>query len=243
MALANDKKLEGKISLITGAGRGIGRATAKLFAEHDSDLVLVSRTKSELEQTAKICSEFDVDIMIRPTDLSSSDEIGDLFIDLLGRFPQIDILVNNAGIFHSGLTENIDLESFREVMRVNVEAPLLLSQKMLKTVDSENGGCIVNVSSYSGCVEVEKYPGFGVYDISKYALWGLTEILAIECEQKKVRVNQVSPAGVNTDMFRRAVGPDAEAPLQPEDVAEKILYFASDDSAPSTGENLMVPGL
>jgi len=241
--LADNRKLNNKIALITGAGRGIGRATSVLFARHGADLALVSRTESELEETARMCAEFDVEIMIRPTDLLSFEDMDSLFFDLPGQFPCVDILVNNAGAFHREYMEDIDIENFCEVMRVNVEAPLYLSQKMLKTIDPRRGGCIVNVSSYSGCFGVEKFPGFGAYNISKYALWGLTEILALECKSKNVLVNQVSPAGVDTDMFRKAVGPDAVAPLKTEDVAEKILYYASDDSAPATGENMMIPSL
>lgn len=240
--MADTKALEGKVALVTGAGRGIGRATCELFAKHGADLVLVSRTESELEGTAKKCAAHGAKPFVRPTDISSPSDVDDLFIDLLARFPRVDILVNNAGIFHGAPMEEFDLDKFREVMKINVEAPLYLSQKMLKTVDPEAGGAIVNISSYSGCFGTSKFPRFGAYNMSKYALWGLTEILALECEEKGVRVNQVSPAGVDTRMFREAVGEGVTPGLKPEDVAEKILYFASDESAPATGQNVMVPG-
>jgi NAD(P)-dependent dehydrogenase (short-subunit alcohol dehydrogenase family) len=89
---------------------------------------------------------------------------------------------------------------------------------------------------------VEKFPTFGSYNISKYGLWGLTEILALELKQKNIRVNQVSPSGVDTELFYRAVPPGVQPSLSPEDVANIILYLASERSAPLSGENLRLFG-
>ena len=102
-------------------------------------------------------------------------------------------------------------------------------------------GTIVNISSYSGCFNVSKFPKFGAYNISKYALWGLTEILALENKENNIRVNQISPSGVATKMLQQAMGSKVGAEFKPEDVARKILYLASDDSAPITGQNIMMP--
>lgn len=234
-------KLRGKTALVTGAGRGIGRATAILFAEHDANLAIVSRTQSELEKTAGLCAENGTSVLAMPLDISKTSNIDLLFESIAEQFSSVDILINCAAIFDSGLMESYPIQDFRKMMDTNFYAPFYLSQKMLAMVDRKIGGAIVNVSSYSGCFGVEKFPGFGAYNISKYALWGLTEILAIENKRSNVRVNQVSPSGVDTQMFKQAVPPGVRAEFTPEDVAEKILYLASDDSAPMTGMNIMMP--
>jgi phosphatidylserine synthase len=127
------------------------------------------------------------------------------------------------------------------MLDINVTAPLYLSQKAIAMMNAEKGGTIVNISSYSGCFNVSKFPQFGAYNISKYALWGLTEILALENKNRNIRINQLSPSGVDTQMLQQAMGSRVGAEFAPEDVAEKVLFLASDDSAPMTGQNLMMP--
>lgn len=235
-----EKKLKDRIALITGAGRGIGRAASILFAEHGADLIMVSRTVSELEQTAAQCRESGVRVLHKALDVTDQDAIDNLFKDIKGQFGRLDILINNAARFSSGLMKDYNPEQFRLMMETNVVAPFYLSQKMAAISDKDRGGTIVNISSFSGCFGVEKFPGFGAYNISKYGLWGLTEILALEFKELNIRVNQVSPSGVETKMFHEAVPPGVTADLSPEQAAEKILYLASDDSAPLTGANVMI---
>jgi len=236
------KKLSGKTALITGAGRGIGRATAILFAEQGADVILVARTIDQLEKTAEKCRTFNVKAAIKATDLADQKQIESMIDDIKQTYPQIDILINNAGHFDGGLMEDYDIESFRHMLDINLLAPFYLAQKIIPLMDHETGGTIVNVSSFSGCFNVPKFPSFGAYNISKYGIWGLTEILALELNDRNIRVNQVSPSGVDTEMFHKAVPPGVSADLQPEQVAEKILYFASNESSPRTGENFMMSG-
>jgi len=237
------KKLSGKSALITGAGRGVGRATAILFAEEGANLILIARTAGELEETERLCLKNSTNIFTRTIDLARESQIDNLIGKLPDDFTPIDILVNNASRFDSGPMSEYSIDDLKMMLQVNLLAPFYLSQKVIAMMNKETGGSIVNVSSFSGCFGVEKFPGFGAYNISKYALWGLTEILALEGKEKNIRVNQIAPSGVDTQMFREAVPPGVEPDLTPEEVARQILYLASDDSYPLTGANIMIDGM
>lgn len=236
------KKLSGKTVLITGAGRGIGRATAVLFAENGADLVLISRTAHELEDTVGLCTTEGIKVSWDSVDLSRQPDIDAFLEKLVKEHPRIDILINNAAHFDAGAMIDYKLEDFRHMLQVNLIAPFYLSQRVIQVMDKTAGGAIVNISSFSGCFESEKFPGFGAYNISKYGLWGLTETMALENRQSNIRVNQISLSGVDTDMFRKAFPPGIEADLTPGYVAEHILYLACNDSAPLTGANIMLYG-
>jgi NAD(P)-dependent dehydrogenase (short-subunit alcohol dehydrogenase family) len=236
------RKLLSRKALITGAGRGIGRAAAILFAENGADLILVARTGKELAETAAQCKSDKIRICQAAVDISDIGQIDHMFDSVKSNFSRLDVLVNNAGHFHGGLMANISVDDFKYTLATNLIAPFYLSQKAITLMDKEIGGTIVNISSFSGCFGVEKFPGFGAYNISKYGLWGLTEILALENRDKNIRVNQISPSGVDTRMFRQAVPPGITPQLTPEEVARFILFLASDDSYPLTGQNIMLSG-
>jgi len=234
-------ELKGKIALITGAGRGIGRATALLFAEEGADLFLTGRTSRALEETAERCRKAGGRIFWYNADLSEIGQINELFDKIREQTERLDILINNAGHFDSGAMVSFSPSRMEYLLRVNLIAPFYLSRESLPLMTS--GGSIVNISSFSGCFGVEKFPGFGAYNISKYGLWGLTEILALENRNRNIRVNQISPSGVDTEMFRRAVPPGVEPDLSLAEVARHILYLASDESYPLSGENIMLAGM
>jgi len=234
-------KLDHKTAMVTGGGRGIGRATAELFAQNGANVVIVARTESELRETARVCSQYDVKVLWKAVDLAKLDQIDTLFDEIVKAFPSLDILVNNAAKFDSGMMAEYDIARFRNMLDINLIAPFYLSQKAVAMMNPESGGAIVNISSFSGCFNTVKFPGFGAYNISKYGLWGLTEILALELESKNIRVNQVSPSGVDTRMFEQAVPPGIKAEFQPSDIARKILELVSDKSSGITGQNIMMP--
>ncbi len=236
-------KLQGKTALITGAGRGIGRATAILFSEEGANLVLLSRNRSELEETATICTANNVKVHCEEIDLAQRSKIDGLFRNISDQFPQIDILINNAARFDRGLMSEFDLDRLELMLKVNLIAPFYLSQKFIVARNGLRGGSIVNISSYSGLMGVEKFPGFGAYDMTKYALWGLTEILAVENKDLGLRVNQLTISSVDTAMFRQAFPDGGKPALTMREVTAKILYLASDDSIPLTGQNEIMPPL
>ncbi len=234
--------LFGKTALITGAGRGVGRATAVRFAGEGANLLLAARSEDQLEETASLCNKENVRVFFQPLDISDFTWVDRFFGNIPPDFPRINILINNAAHFDSGALAGYDIDNFNFMLKVNLTAPLYLSQKVIPLMKN-SGGTIVNISSLSGCFGAEKFPGFGAYNISKYGLWGLTEMLALEHKQDNIRVNQISLSGVDTEMYRKAVPPGVKANLTPEEVAGQILYLASDDSYPLTGENIILTGM
>jgi NAD(P)-dependent dehydrogenase (short-subunit alcohol dehydrogenase family) len=238
------KRLLGKTSLITGAGRGIGRATAVLFAREGSDLILAARSAEQLAETAALCHEADENcaVLTVPTDLSDLSQLNRLSVSVAGFTDGVDVLVNNAAVFEAGLVQEFSIDKFRELLEVNLLAPFRLSQMVMSLMDKKESGTIVNISSLSGCFGTTKFAGFGPYNISKYGLWGLTEILALENWRRGIRVNQLSLSGVDTQMFTKAAPPGLKPELAPEQVAQEILYLASEESAPITGKNLILDG-
>jgi 3-oxoacyl-[acyl-carrier protein] reductase len=238
------KGLFGKTALITGAGRGIGRATAMMFAEQGADLILIARTALQLDETTVLCKTVNSDVRVLsvPTDLADLKQI-DRFFELANeRRMTVDILINNAAVFAAGRSREFPVNQFQHLLDINLLAPYYLCQRVIPMMDQKRGGTIVNVSSLSGCFGTTKFPGFGAYNISKYGLWGLTEILALENKEYNIRVNQISLSGVDTQMFLEAAPPGVKADLTPEQVAAEILYLVSDESAPRTGGNLILDG-
>ncbi len=236
-------KLKGKTALITGAGRGIGKATAIRFAEEGANLILLSRTQIELKETARECEDKDVKVYRETVDLADRNRIDRFFNNIPEGFPPIDILINNAALFDRGLTSEYAVDKLELMLKVNLMAPFYLSQKFTALRHGKHGGSIVNISSYSGLNGVEKFPGFGAYNITKYALWGLTEILALEHKDSGLRVNQLTLSSVETRMFHQAFPNGGDPQLTMDEVTEKILFLASDDSAPMTGQNIIMPPL
>jgi NAD(P)-dependent dehydrogenase (short-subunit alcohol dehydrogenase family) len=237
------RKLQGKTALITGAGRGIGKATAIRFAGEGVNLILLSRTQKELEETARICEAEDAKTYWVTLDLAIRNGIDRLFENIPGHFLPIDILINNAALFDRGLMNEYSADRFELMLKVNLLAPFYLSQKFVASRKGKAGGSIVNISSYSGLFGVHKFPGFGAYNITKYALWGLTEILALENENQGLRVNQITLSSVDTRMFHQAFPKGGVPQLTMDEVTEKILFLASDDSVPMTGRNIIMPPL
>ncbi len=236
-----NRKLSGKTALVSGAGRGVGRGISLEFASAGASLVLLARTSSELEETAAACRKLGATVTAEVIDLARPEEISSLFERLAARNVTIDCLINNAAILIKSVMEDYQPADFSKMLAVNLVAPLLLAQKAIPLM-KPRGGTIVNISSLSGCLGVPKFPGFGAYNISKYGLWGLTEILAIELRQFGIRVNQLSLSAVDTEMFRSAAPPGLTADLAVEQVARQALFLASADSDPLTGQNIILTG-
>lgn len=237
-----ERQLDGKIALVTGASRGIGNAVVRLFAAQGAKIFCCARSEEKLRELRDKLSNQGADIYPKAIDLGKATEIDGLFEFISEHTDRIDIVINAAGNFARARIDEIDEADYDMVMNVNLKAPLMICRNAIPYMEKAGGGTIVNVSSLSGCFGLEKFPTFGTYNISKYGLWGLTEILALELKEKNIRVNQVSPSGVDTKLFYRAVPPGVEPSLSPEDVANIILYLASEKSAPLSGENLRLFG-
>lgn len=190
--------LDGKVAIVTGAGRGIGAATARLFAAEGAKVVLASRSQEQLETTAaQIGAETEVGQVITvPTDISEEAQVEALFQRSLEEFGPLDILVNCAATIEVRPFIEMDLAIWQEVMATNVNGTFLCSRAAFRQMnESGKGGSIVNLSSLSGVRGPEKFPGFSAYIVSKYGVLGLTESLAVEGKPYRIRVNCVAPGG------------------------------------------------
>jgi NAD(P)-dependent dehydrogenase (short-subunit alcohol dehydrogenase family) len=230
--------LQGKVAIVTGAGRGIGAATARLFAAEGARVVLASRTESELEAVAgAIGGAVGADrVLAVPTDLASELSIIALFRSTTERFGDLHTLVNNGGIFHSAPVEELTAEDWDAVMAVNARGTFLTSREALRRFRAlGHGGSIVNVSSLGGLRGTAKFKGFTAYTVSKFAVVGLTECVAAEARELRVRVNCVAPGAVATRMLREAA-PFLRTETSPEDVARTIRFLCDDaESGAITG--------
>lgn len=234
-------RFENKIAIVTGAGRGIGAATARLFAREGAKVTLASRNSEELREVGRQINEYGGHALIVPTDISDEAQVVALFEQTRREFGTLDILVNNAAVIEVRDFVDMDLATWEQVMQVNVRGTFLASREAFRhLLAAHKGGAIVNLSSLSGVRGPQKFPGFSAYVVSKYGVLGLTEILAVEGKSYGIRVNCVSPGAVDTAMLKKAA-PFLNTQTLPDDIAKTILYLADDEQTGHiTGANIEV---
>jgi len=222
-----------KVAIVTGAGRGIGAAVATLLAVGGARVVLASRTVDELAATrdaiaARAGHARVVDV---PTDLARESDVVSLFDATMEHFGDLHILVNNAGLFLGGDFAKIGVETWDAVQAVNVRGAFLASREAFRRLRAlRHGGAIVNMGSLGGVRGTEKFPGFTAYTVSKFALVGLTESLAVEGKPLGIRVNCVAPGAVETRMKQQAA-PFLRTQTTAEDVARTVRFLCDDDES------------
>ncbi len=235
--------LEGKVAIVTGAGRGIGAATARLFAREGARVVLASRTAAEIEAVAAQINEMGAahPALAVPTDVSDEAAVQALFAQVEQTFGPVDILVNNAATIEVRNFVEMDLATWEGVMSVNVRGPFLCSREAFRQmIAAGRGGAIVNLTSLSGVRGPQKFKGFSAYVVSKYGVLGLSEILAVEGKPHGIRVNSIAPGAVDTVMLKKAA-PFLNTTTTPDDIARTILFLADDaQSSHLTGANIEV---
>ena len=241
-------KLSGKVAIVTGGSRGIGKATAILFAQHGANVVITSKNNSNLQNAAKEMKN----VVAVPGDIRKNADVENVVKSALETFGKIDILVNNAGIFPKVKPlHEISEEEWNDVIDVNLTGQFRFTKAAIPYLMKTNG-CIVNVSSDAGLKSFENFEA-DAYTASKGALVLLTKASAVEYAKYKIRVNCVCPGIVETDMTRPYLGNEADRAMaiaehpigrigMPEDVAKAILYLASEDSSWITGAILPVDG-
>jgi NAD(P)-dependent dehydrogenase (short-subunit alcohol dehydrogenase family) len=221
--------LDGAVAIVTGAGRGIGAATARLLAAAGARVVLASRTAHELEAVAAEIG--DGRALAVPTDLASEASIVALFDAAVERFGDLHVVVNNGGTFRKAPVEATSVADWDAVMDVNARGTFLASREALRRFRRlGHGGAIVNVSSLGGIRGTPKFEGFAAYSASKFAIVGLTECVAVEGRPLGVRVNCVAPGAVDTRMMRDAA-PFLRTTTTPDDVARTIRFLCDDDES------------
>jgi NAD(P)-dependent dehydrogenase (short-subunit alcohol dehydrogenase family) len=247
------KLLEEKSVLITGAGRGIGKAIAQIFVQHGAKVVIGDINESWVNDTAAIINhEFPGSAIAAHLDVSNAESAAHAINTTVKNFGSLDVLVNNAGIHRSHLFIDFPLDDFELVYKVNVQGTLICSQLAAKQMIKQGkGGSIISFSSASG---KKPDPGGTAYCSSKSAIIGLTRVMALELGQYGIRANCVLPGATDTEMLRGVL--EAEPSLKkiledrtplgkmamPEDQANAVVFLASDLASHITGEQLVVSG-
>jgi NAD(P)-dependent dehydrogenase (short-subunit alcohol dehydrogenase family) len=243
----NAFRLDGKIALVTGAGRGIGRACAIALTAAGAELVLVSRTRSELDEVAGAIRSGRGRAQPLVLDVTRSDAVRDAFAGL-GR---LDILVNNAGINRPQPFLDVDEPTLDLLLGLNVRAAFIVAQAAARLMVIDGSGVIINMSSQMGHVGSER--NRTVYVMTKHALEGLTKAMAVELAPKGIRVVSIAPTFVETPLSKPFLDdPDTRTwilnriPLgrvgTAEEVALTVVFLASPAAALMTGSSLLVDG-
>jgi meso-butanediol dehydrogenase/(S,S)-butanediol dehydrogenase/diacetyl reductase len=237
-----------KVVIVTGAGSGIGAATARRFAKEGAAVVLAGRTRDKLDEVARTIGKDDK-VMVRPTDVADLSDVEGLVRDAVARFGRLDVLVNNAGTVVEGKITDVSAEDWRKVMATDLDGVFYGCRAALPELIKTKGS-IVNTSSVSG---LGGDWGMSVYNAAKGAVTNFTRALAMDHGRDGVRVNAVCPSltrsEMTDDMFenqelmdkfmeRIPLGRAAEA----EDIADVIAFLGSDDARFITGVNLPVDG-
>jgi NAD(P)-dependent dehydrogenase (short-subunit alcohol dehydrogenase family) len=230
--------LAGKVAIVTGASRGIGRAIAALFAAEDGAVVLAARDAERLEENAQVIALAGGRALAIPVDVADEVSVAALFARTAEAFGPVDILVNAAGAFARAPIVEMTTATWEAVLNVNLRGTFLCCREAFRVMPPR-GGAIVNFSSLSGVPKVEKFPGNSAYVTSKFGVAGLSEALAVEGKPFNIRVVAVSPGAVDTEMLR-AAAPHLKAGMTPEQMARIVLFLVGPDAAPLHGTNLEI---
>ncbi|MBM3460115.1 MAG: 3-oxoacyl-ACP reductase FabG [Armatimonadetes bacterium] len=241
-------RLDGRVALVTGASRGIGKGIALVLARAGADLALSARDTTMLRETAALVEAEGRRAAVVPADLRNVEDCRILVnraVDALGR---VDILVNNAGLGNTGPVETITVEKWDEILETNLRSAFLLSQAAVEVMGPQNWGRIINISSVAG--HTGGVAGSVAYASSKGGMHTLTRTLARDLAPRGITVNAVAPGQIETDMGRvppeRLPGLLKMIPLGrlgvPEDIGYAVLYLASEEAAYVTGAVLDVNG-
>ena len=219
------RQLAGKVALVTGASRGIGRAISIALARETATVVLAARSGEKLKDTAKLVTQAGGKADIVVTDLADEQAIKNLVKVTAERFARLDILVNNAGVTHSAALQETKTADWDRCFQVNARAPFILCREALPLLKKAESAYIINIASVVG---VKGYPLQSAYTASKHALRGMTISLAEELKGSNIRVHLLCPGGVDTELVQK-VRPDIKKQdlIQPDEIAELVLYLVT----------------
>jgi len=242
--------LKDRVAVITGASRGIGKATALLFAQAGCNLLINYHAKEYAAlEVVSSAEKFGVTVKQFQADVSQKNQVDEMIRYTIGEFGKIDILVNNAGIWKYATIDKMTEEQLHETMELNLYSAFYATTTAVSHMIKQKSGNIVNISSTAG---QRGEPFHSHYAASKGAIISLTKSLAVELAPHNIRVNCVAPGWVDTDMIHASLtGEDREDILQkiplgragtPEEIASGVLFLASDLATFITGEIMNVNG-
>lgn len=225
-------RLEGKVAIVTGGGRGIGRAVSLGFAREGASVIVAARTSSEIEGVAAVIHDLGGTSLPIECDVSDEAMVKSMIDQALSRFGKVDILVNNAGIATARPVWGLSRNAFAQVIEVNLVGSFLCTKHAWRALREAGGGSIINVASLAGTIG---YPMLSAYCASKWGQIGLTKSCAEEGKPYKIRVNAIAP-GKGDTAIRAGIEEDKSSMLSPEDHVGPCIFLASDESRYVTGQ-------
>jgi NAD(P)-dependent dehydrogenase (short-subunit alcohol dehydrogenase family) len=242
--------LRDKVCIITGAGKGFGKAIAKKFADNGAKLALITRTQSDIDDLYREFHGNEDFFLAICGDVSDQDTVNSFVADVKSKFGRIDVLVNNAGMRFRKKFEEITLEEFSLILNVNVVSIFMLCKAVMPTMVEQKAGKIINISSVVGTLGL---PELSAYATSKAAIIGLTKALSVEYGESNIQVNAIAPGFCKTSYFDNFKKKSElyeftieRTPMrrwgESEEVANSCLFLASSLSSYVTGDVINVDG-
>ena len=226
-------RLDGKVALVTGGGRGIGRAIALALSGEGCDVAIASRTLSEVQGVAREIGK-SVRAMAIQADVSESADVDRMVEDTLRTFGRIDVFVNNAGVAIFKPISELTLEDWDRTMAVNLRGAFLCTQKVAEVMIKQKSGSIITICSSAS---KKAYPNQAAYVASKHGLLGLTKGLNLELKPYGIKVHAICPGGVDTRLTADArTGTDRSNWMQPEDIAHVVLMLLTQSEGATIDE-------
>lgn len=238
-------KLQDKVVVITGGVSGIGAATAKLFAQEGAKLVLVDFNEEKGKAFTEELTSQGTEAVFVKADVTSEEDVKNIYETTLSKFGRVDVLFNNAGIGAVKPTEELTYAEWRKTVEVDLDGVFLVAQGAIKEFLKTGGGVIVNTASMYGWVGA---PGSAAYNAAKAGVVNFTRSIGLEYAERNIRVNAICPGFIDTPILGET---DRQfltnaTPMKrlgkPEEIANAVLFLASDDSSFMTGNSLIVDG-
>lgn len=256
MSILEKFELQGKVAIVTGGARGLGKAMAQGLAEAGANVAIPDLQKKLASSTAtELAEDKEVDTLALKTDVTDAKSVSRMVTKVLDKWGHIDILINNAGVCRNIPAEDMDEKEWDEVINVNLKGVFLCSREVGKNMIAEgSGGSIINISSMSGFIVNYPQPQIS-YNASKAGVTMITKSLASEWAQYNIRVNAIAPGYMSTEMTKKYkeanpkkvneywVKPTPMKRLgEPEELAGAAVYLSSEASSYMTGSTLNIDG-
>jgi NAD(P)-dependent dehydrogenase (short-subunit alcohol dehydrogenase family) len=213
--------LDGKVVLVTGGSRGIGKGIARGMAGEGASVAIAARPSEALTETERELRDAGATVLAVPTDVTDEGQVERLLGAVVDRFGRLDVLVNNAGAFDGGPLDELSLEAWNKVIGVNLTGPFLCTREAFRIMKRQGGGRIINVSSISA---QRVRPRSAPYSASKHGVWGLTQVTALEGRDHNIAASCLYPGNTRVERFSQTT--EQEANMSVDELAQAAVWMA-----------------